>query len=791
MFGRSAIQDIWKICLADRRYKIFDKSLWQIGGRAISWQSKLQKCVALSTTVAEYIATTEASKDMIWLKWFLQDMNKEFEPSFRLGVSQLECFKESQEVVNFVPRDFDYEIDGFHENRSKHRYDPQTVKKLRQKITKKDKKKESGSKKRGHNIPESKAPVKRRRVVKEICRDDLPKVEQPNQEEIHVFVKGQILRFSINEFALIFGLKYFGNVDDFKYEDSSPSRLMKRLMASLRQEFSMEKQLYRLSGIPQVLNMWMFELCSNVESKVAIKEGNNIPRILNWKVVAVRPQFNQFVTGMFSKYSYANIVPTADEFEKLDLARTDFASEQHGTSLMPSSSKNQDRRRYKVNVSQVTEDHHSFDDFNSTPPRFLMRQSIHVSRTVSELITKTGKDVPTGRRSDHKKQTQLLDTEKKNRQQETIVKQSRQECDPSDAVVDNARPTSTDSVVKETDKPDVGIEKQSDIAVEEIQQLESIIPGRELDLALTIYKPTPTTPAEYEISDTVILSAFSTSQKNVSANKNAPAPRSRKPSKIYRSPFLTHFGSSSKEKKNLASNEQKKFPFEGYHITGDSPTVEMKIFEEWIHDGLYTQHTKKKDDDDHYKVNCSTLGFRQLDFVVAFPKFKNWFYLMYQQNKCWNDEHLDVIMYYLRKNYKNTNFPISRYTTTDYFFKVYIDKAYVNYYNSNVTKDLATQDKSARTDEVVDMEQSLINTIKRLSTCVGQSWHMVNENNVPTDWTALKSYEEKSERDPFQVEYVSEIAQQDSGTLDCGVFMAVYAEYLSEGLGISCSGIDA
>ncbi|KAF3672398.1 hypothetical protein FXO38_06139 [Capsicum annuum] len=426
----------------------------------------------------------------------------------------------------------------------------------------------------------------------------------------------------------IFGL----NVDDFKYEESSPSRLMKRLMASLRQEFSMGKQLYRLGGIPQ--------------------------------------------------YSYANIVPTADEFETFDLARTSFASEHH------------------------------------------------------------------------------------------------------DAVVDNEGPTSTDSVVKETDKPveteddkvnqapsflkkgeqhekDVGIEKQSDIAVEEIQPLESIIPGREHDLALMIYKPPPTTPAEYEISDTAILSAFFMPQKNMSANKNAPAPCSRKPTKIYRSPFLTHFGSSSKGKKKLASNERKKFSFEGYHITGDSPTVEMETFEEWIHDGLYKQHTKKKDDDDHYRVNCSTLEFRQLDFIVAFSKFKNWFYLMYQQNKGWNDEHLDAIMYYLRKKYKNTNFSISRYTTTDYFFKVYIDKAYVNYYNSDVAKDLATQDTSARTDK------------------------------VPTDWTALKSYEEKFERNPFQVEYLSEIAQQDSGSLDCGVFVAVYTEYLSEGLGIPCLGIDA
>ncbi|KAF3642324.1 Retrovirus-related Pol polyprotein from transposon TNT 1-94 [Capsicum annuum] len=35
--------------------------------------SKLQKCVALSTTEAEYIAATEAGKEMIWLKRFLQE----------------------------------------------------------------------------------------------------------------------------------------------------------------------------------------------------------------------------------------------------------------------------------------------------------------------------------------------------------------------------------------------------------------------------------------------------------------------------------------------------------------------------------------------------------------------------------------------------------------------------------------------------------------------------------------------------------------------------------------------
>ena len=42
---------------------------------AISWQSKLQKCVSLSTTKAEYIVTTKAGKEMLWMKRFLQELD--------------------------------------------------------------------------------------------------------------------------------------------------------------------------------------------------------------------------------------------------------------------------------------------------------------------------------------------------------------------------------------------------------------------------------------------------------------------------------------------------------------------------------------------------------------------------------------------------------------------------------------------------------------------------------------------------------------------------------------------
>ncbi|KAM3322719.1 hypothetical protein P3S67_003870 [Capsicum chacoense] len=127
-------------------------------------------------------------------------------------------------------------------------------------------------------------------------------------------------------------------VENGKYEFISWGKMsFSSLMASLRQEFSMDKRLYRLGDIPQVLNVWMFELCSNVDTKVVVKKGYNIPRILNWRVVAVRSQFNQFMIRMFIKCSHANVVPSADEFEKLDLPQTSFGFDHHGTSSMPSS----------------------------------------------------------------------------------------------------------------------------------------------------------------------------------------------------------------------------------------------------------------------------------------------------------------------------------------------------------------------------------------------------------------------------------------------------------------------
>jgi hypothetical protein len=62
----------------DRR-RSTTRYVFTIGGTTISWISKLQKFVSLSTTEAEYVAATEASKEMIWSQRFMEELGKKEE----------------------------------------------------------------------------------------------------------------------------------------------------------------------------------------------------------------------------------------------------------------------------------------------------------------------------------------------------------------------------------------------------------------------------------------------------------------------------------------------------------------------------------------------------------------------------------------------------------------------------------------------------------------------------------------------------------------------------------------
>nr|GEX71199.1 protein Mpv17-like [Tanacetum cinerariifolium] len=50
--------------------------IFTVGVIAVSWMSRIQMCVAVSTTEAEYMAIAEASKELVWLKNFLEELDR-------------------------------------------------------------------------------------------------------------------------------------------------------------------------------------------------------------------------------------------------------------------------------------------------------------------------------------------------------------------------------------------------------------------------------------------------------------------------------------------------------------------------------------------------------------------------------------------------------------------------------------------------------------------------------------------------------------------------------------------
>jgi len=62
--------------------------IFKIGVGAIAWQSKKQSIVALSSTEAEYMALTQATKQAIWLCQFIEELGAELNPIVIFGDNQ-------------------------------------------------------------------------------------------------------------------------------------------------------------------------------------------------------------------------------------------------------------------------------------------------------------------------------------------------------------------------------------------------------------------------------------------------------------------------------------------------------------------------------------------------------------------------------------------------------------------------------------------------------------------------------------------------------------------------------
>ncbi|KAF3624053.1 hypothetical protein FXO37_31559 [Capsicum annuum] len=300
--------------------------------------------------------------------------------------------------------------------------------------------------------------------------------------------------------------------------------------------------------------------------------------------------------------------------------------------------------------------------------------------------------------------------------------------------------------------------------------------------------------------------------------------RNRQPSKVYQSPFASVFDSGSKDKEVIQSHKKLKYSFEGHNINGPYAKDLFSKFSVWMSAGLYNPHATKKGKDEYYTAKYADLK-SSLDFVVAHLVKKSWFYYMAQPSNCWNDEHIDVVFYYLRKKAKQDTTSEYRYTIVNCVFMNYIHDTYTHYHRSHFEIDLSSHDENVHSMKVASVERSICEIMQGLcisavivlkERCIrvydlrkGHRGHADEINELAemlstyltisdffekkdcTDLSLLDAYKEKTDQHAFDVHIVDGIVQQSSGTLNCGLFVAAFAEYLSDCYQIPSSEFDS
>ncbi|XP_069148983.1 uncharacterized protein [Solanum lycopersicum] len=315
------------------------------------------------------------------------------------------------------------------------------------------------------------------------------------------------------------------------------------------------------------------------------------------------------------------------------------------------------------------------------------------------------------------------------------------------------------------------------------------------------------TSSQYLLTDSQLSTEIPITEIDVKTDAVTPAHRNRMPSIWIQAPYCTSFGSSKKGKEKLKNMARLHFPFEGCGIADKVSPKLIKDYMNWLLRGLLKNHNNKNPSDDKYRSRSSSFGFTMMDFVVAFPMNKNWFYAMSQPNKCWSDEHIDVIFYYLRKKSKLCSMDQYRYTTTHCLFMSHVKNCYDRYYMDDDDDSLTTQEHIDRTS-VVSVHERLIrvfdSSISTRKQTIPHEIKMLSkmlpsylldsgffEENERTKFANCQAYKDNNNGSllepqvPFMIKFAQDIPTQESDSLDCRLYVTAFADYISDQINIS------
>ncbi|KAM3324831.1 hypothetical protein P3S67_005983 [Capsicum chacoense] len=373
-------------------------------------------------------------------------------------------------------------------------------------------------------------------------------------------------------------------------------------------------KLYPMGGMPRILNVWMYECCSEVDSTIAERVENVIPRIFNWQVVGIKVKYEKFMIEIDADCSDKR--PDVDIQSQVDLDIQGF--EEFSTvppieilkkvGLITDASASHPTKKHKIIVGETNKstdvysaddsmDGHYFD-WNRSP---IQQQPHDVERCSEDNVTASLDAF-----------VEFVDVEGVS----ADIGPAILEC--LIAAVKNLKPDN-DNVGTSTMLVDYSstLSKSAQVQLDVILK---VIAAPVDDVSIEVVPPSESVVNQHNISNSQLPLDFP--DVVVAAHQAAKTPakiakRIRTRSKVFKSPYITEYASGSKAIEDRIKVQKQRFTFDGFLISDIMRSGIIEEFKQWMEEGLLKFHAKKKYNDDHYKAKSSLLGVHEINFVVA------------------------------------------------------------------------------------------------------------------------------------------------------------------------------
>ncbi|KAH0702098.1 hypothetical protein KY285_016376 [Solanum tuberosum] len=569
----------------------------------------------------------------------------------------------------------------------------------------------------------------------------------------------------------------------------------KKLSDSVRHELKSTHKYYRLGGLPLDLQIWIFECCSKVDEDIAIRVVDSIPRILNWKTIAESPWQKYIEKCLFmpTKNKFENIVASEDEVSKFRLPEPrDYNAEilklepkgsSHGLEMLTNEVIELRKELVKVNENNKALEEKIDLGFNQIK-EFVVNSNKQLLEDISLLFAKSGGSSSVIREVREPSKKQAGETFSGH---DAHVMRSNQN-EESQVLKTSVRFADVENVERvsskiEEDVAGIAIEKVlsevvADINVQKVADVNTI-GVQPYDATEDYQKPLHTLDAFIFLDED--LSQINRTEESylkkrapVDQNKKKVTPKKRgrkkNPGKLITSPYTQHFESGG----TLCVTRQffeTKHPF-SYATGGDNESDLIDSFIKWLYMG-----TKKSP---------------TFELGICNVAERHWFFKLAHSGQEWCDEHIDVIFYYLRKKGKYEVNSNVRFTTTDCVFKTKITTSFFQLCDAHENKKnykVKYSDDIARSLEVYDsfpardgVNFEVKNIVEMLLIVLPYYLSVVKFYDKRPELKATPKYSGIDEFEKIEFHFITKgVPRQQDDSLDCGVFVAAFAEFVSNG----------